>query len=131
MLSILIVNWNSRELLQECLLSLKESGAPKEIVLVDNASTDGSVAMVADDFPQVRLIANLENVGFAAANNRAFTESSGDPVLLLNPDTAVEKGSLEAMAALLEAHPDVGAVAPKLFYPDGTFQRYYNSLPTI
>lgn len=116
MLSILIVNWNTRDYLRACLASLETAcaGVPHEIIVVDNASHDGSAQMVSNLFPEVRLFALPENLGFAAGNNFAFERSRGDWVWLLNPDTEVLGDAPQTMMAFLQAHPKVGAVASAL-----------------
>jgi N-acetylglucosaminyl-diphospho-decaprenol L-rhamnosyltransferase len=142
-LAIIIVNYNTRDLLRDCLRSLEQGAARCEttVWVVDNASPDGSAAMVRAEFPGVRLIASPRNGGFAYANNLALREllaegepatanSSGDSparsslshdyVLLLNPDTVTPPGSLDALVDYMEAHPDVGACGPKLLLADGT-----------
>ncbi|NIV39174.1 MAG: glycosyltransferase, partial [Anaerolineae bacterium] len=98
------VNWNTRELLTQCLASIEmyPPEAAYEVLVVDNASTDGSAAMVRSRFPQVRLIENPENVGFAVANNQAIRLSEGQYALLLNSDTEVYPGALEAMIQFME-----------------------------
>lgn len=123
-LSILIVNWNTRDLTLDCLRSLAAArlSVPHEIILVDNASADGSADAVAAAFPAVTLIRNAENVGFARANNQAFEASRGELILLLNSDTLVAPGQIEKLAAFLETHPKAGVVGPKLLNPDGSFQ---------
>jgi GT2 family glycosyltransferase len=123
-LSILIVNWNTRQLLLDCLQSLADArlAVSSEVIVVDNASADGSADAVAAAFPGVRLVRNSRNVGFAAANNQAYRESSGRHVLLLNSDTLVPAGSLERLVAHLDAHPRVGIVGPQLVYGDGSYQ---------
>jgi GT2 family glycosyltransferase len=123
-LSILIVNWNTRDLLLDCLRSLAAArlAVSHEIIVVDNASVDGSADAVARDYPEARLLRNDENVGFAAANNQAYRASSGGFVLLLNSDTLVPEGSLERMVAYMEMHPQMGVLGPRLEYEDGTFQ---------
>jgi len=89
---------------------------------VDNASHDGSAALVAEQFPEVRLIANDENVGFGQANNQAFAVAHGRYLLVLNPDTIVPPGTLRDLVALGDACPEVGVVGPRLEFEDGTFQ---------
>ncbi len=118
-LSIVIVSWNTRELLQSCLSSVFENAGDLklEVIVVDNASTDGSVAMIRESFPQVRLIENKTNVGFAAANNLVFSQCSADLVLLLNSDTIVVGDALRTLVAFVRAHPEAGAVGPRLLHP--------------
>jgi len=105
-LSIIIVNYKVRELLRQCLQSL--AGAGCEIFVVDNASKDGSVEMVQEEFPEVTLIASDENLGFAKANNLAIKESSGRYLLFLNPDTTVPPETLPEMIKLMDKNPRVG-----------------------
>jgi GT2 family glycosyltransferase len=132
-LSIIIVNWNTRDMLARCLASIYQHPphVPFEVVVVDNASSDGSAAMVRERFPQVRLIENQENVGFARANNQAIQESSGEYLLLFNSDAFVMDDSLSRMVEFIETHPRVGAVGPKLLNPDGSFQASYADFPTL
>lgn len=109
--SIVIVNWNTRNLLRDCLASIQtQTAASHEIVVVDNASADGSAAMVAAEFPEVRLIANTINHGFAGANNQGLAIASGRHLLLLNPDTIILDHAIDRMLGWLAAHPDVGCV---------------------
>lgn len=124
LVSILVVNWNTRDVTLQCLRSLEEArlGVPHEVILVDNASSDGSAGAIAEAFPNVQLIANDRNRGFAAANNQAYAASRGRHVLLLNSDTLVRAGQIEALAAFLESTPEAGVVGPKLLNADGSFQ---------
>ena len=135
-LSIIIVNWNTRDLLAQCLASVLADihASPYlqvETLLVDNASTDGSVQMVRDQFPWVRLLANPENVGFAAANNQAIQQSAGRYVLLLNPDTEVKPGALATLVGFMEAHSQAGAAGACLLNPNGTLQTSCYPFPTL
>jgi N-acetylglucosaminyl-diphospho-decaprenol L-rhamnosyltransferase len=133
-LSVVIVSYNTRELLRGCLDSLfanLDAHVQHEVIVVDNASADGSVAMIRDSFPQVRLLANSQNRGFAASNNQAIRQSSGQHVFLLNPDTSVRKGALDSLMALLEERGDAGVVGPKLLFPDGSFQHSAFTFPTL
>ena len=134
-LSIVIVSWNVKDLLRRCLASvISDQGSGirgAEIVVVDNGSTDGSVAMVREEFPRVCLIANETNVGFTNANNQALAECRGRTLLLLNPDTEVRPGALEAMVAYMDAHPQVGALGPQLLHPDGSVQSSRRRFPTL
>ena len=133
MLSILIVNWNVRDLLRDCLRSVERGrGALDiEVIVVDSASTDGSVAMVAADFPWVKLLPQTENVGFPRGNNIALAQARGDYLLLLNPDTVVLGDGLSELVRFLRAHPDVGAVGPQLLNPDGSVQSSRRRFPTV
>ena len=116
MLSILIVNWKTRDLLRECLASIREhcSALPHETVVVENASADGSAEMVAREFPEVKLLANTKNNGFAGGNNQAYREARGDWIWLLNPDTRVLANAPQTLIAWLESHPRCGGVASAL-----------------
>lgn len=123
-LSVIIVNYNTRDLLRDCLRSVYEQTPSLEIevYVVDNASSDGSADMVAEEFPGVHLTRSAENLGFAKANNVALSEASGDVQILLNPDTVVLDGALEKIVRYLRENPDVGAVCPDLPQPGGTLQ---------
>ncbi len=121
-LTVIIVNWNTRELLRDCLSSLGtgDPDVPREIMVVDNASRDGSPEMVAREFPAVRLIANTENVGFARANNQAIRASRGRYILLLNSDTVVpDPGIFRDWLAFLDDRPEIGASGCRLVTADG------------
>ena len=123
-LSVIIVNWNTRDLLFHCLCSVHETaGRLKfEVFVVDNASCDGSAAMVQENFRQVHLITNQENVGFARANNQAICHSSGRHVMLLNSDTEVYPGALQTLVQFIDAHSMVGGCGPRLLNADGSLQ---------
>lgn len=132
-LSVIIVNWNTRELLAACLTSLYEHplDGQGEVWVVDNASQDGSAALVRQRFPQVRLIENTTNRGFAAANNQAIQASTGRYVVLFNSDALALPGTLNSLVRFLDAHPAVGAVGPMLLNRDGSFQASYAKFPTL
>lgn len=132
-LSISIVNWNVKELLKKCLNSILENkdNLNIEIFVVDNNSKDGSQDMVKKDFPQVKLIENKSNVGYAAANNKALKFSKGKYILLLNPDTEIKPKAIRNMIDFMESNPRAGAIGPKLLNPDGTLQRSCVSFPTL
>jgi len=136
-LSIVIVNWNVRELLRRCLSSLGRGEArlastfTAEVIVVDSASSDGSVEMVRRDFPGVRLIASDENLGYSRGNNLGAAEAGGRYLLLLNPDTEVVGDALATMVRYLDAHPAVGVVGPQLRYPNGTLQSSRRRFPTL
>jgi GT2 family glycosyltransferase len=125
--SVVIVSFNTREDLLGCLASLEH--APKErieeVVVVDNASGDGSVEAVGRLYPQVRVLANPENVGFARANNQGLRASCGRYVLFLNSDAELRPGALEALSATLERCPEVGIAGPRTLNTDGTVQVSY------
>lgn len=132
-LSIIIVSYNVSNLLRECLSSVYEhqDGLSLEIFVVDNASNDDSVQMVAGEFPQVNLIANTANRGFAAANNQAIRQVSGRYTLLLNPDTVILSGALGRLVQVLDENPQVGIVGPKLLNKDGSLQASCSSFPNL
>ncbi len=132
-LSIIIVSWNTRALLAQCLASIYANppAGEFEVWVVDNASSDGSATMVQKRLPQVKLIENPENVGFARANNQAIRKSSGQHVLLLNSDTMVRPNALTNMVAFIAAHPEAGIVGANILNADGTPQSCYGSLPSL
>lgn len=121
--SVVIVNYNVRGFLEQALSSVHRAvrSLRAEVFVVDNNSVDGSVAMVRERFPDVRAIANRENVGFARANNQAIREARGRYLFILNPDTLVQEDTLDRMVAFMDAHPDAGAVGCRILNPDGTF----------
>jgi len=121
-LSVVIVNYNTRDLLRACLRSVQESeGIPDlELFVVDNASTDGSAEMVASEFPWVQLIVSSVNGGYAYANNLALKRCTGDYLLLLNPDTVLPPLALRRMLDFMDAHPEAGAAGPKLIRQNGS-----------
>ena len=122
--SIIIVNWNTRDLLRDCLASVQqETRAVHEIIVIDNSSSDGSVAMVADEFPSVMLVANTDNRGFAGANNQGLAIAHGRYVLLLNPDTVVLDGAIDTMLVWLARHPDVGCVGCQVLERPGVIEQ--------
>jgi GT2 family glycosyltransferase len=121
LISVLVVNHNVRELLRDTLNALENEGWPNlEVIVADNASADGSAAMVQREFPTVRLLPLLENVGYGRANNVAFEQAKGDLILLLNPDVTVTPGCVGHLVRFLENHPDAGAAGPRLVRPDGS-----------
>lgn len=124
-LSVVLVSYNTRELTLRCLRALHEAlgGLSAEVWLVDNASTDGSVAAVGEAFPKVHVLAQDRNLGFGAANNLAMAQASGRYILLLNTDAFVTPGALQTLVAYLETHPSVGVVGPRLLNEDGSLQR--------
>ena len=129
-LSICIVNWNTSGLLVECLRSIHSSVLPLEVILVDNASADFDPDVIIREFPNALLIRNERNEGYAHANNQAIARASGEHVLLLNPDTALHEGALDALVRFMDEHPDAGAAGCKLVRPDGTVDRSCRSFPT-
>lgn len=131
--SVIIVSYNTKELTRKCLASvLASSFAPLEIIVVDNASTDGSVEMIRQEFPQVRLIKNHDNAGFAKANNQAIKIAAGEFVWLLNSDTEAGADSLAETIVRSRIAEDetVAAAIPQLTYPDGSWQSVGGSFPS-
>ncbi len=122
-LSVVIVNYNVKYFLEQCLLSVKEAskGLDVEVFVVDNNSVDASVEMVKEKFPQVRLIENKENFGFSKANNQAIKISKGEYVLLLNPDTVVEDDTFRKVVDFMDNHPDAGGLGVKMIDGKGKF----------
>jgi len=122
-LDIVVVNWNTKALLARTLECVEATVCtPHTCWVVDNGSTDGSVEHVRERFPWVRLIANSDNLGFAAANNQAIMEASGRYVLLLNSDTEAQPGAIDRLVQYMDANPEVGACGPKLLNADRSLQ---------
>ena len=132
MLSILIISFNTRDTTLRCLRAVYAhlDGVAAEVIVVDNASADGSADAVAAEFPQVVLIRSLENAGFGAANNLAMTQAKGDVFLLLNSDAFLSSGALPAMLKVLDDQPKVGVVGPRLLNADGSLQRSCYRFPS-
>ncbi len=132
-LSIVIVNWNTRDLLKNCLESVLRTvhGLTYEVIVEDNASTDGSVAMLQDLFPQVKIIANDENRGFGAANNQAFKIMEGRYALLLNTDAVLTENAVHDLFSFMENHPEAGISCGQLLNRDGSKQNSIASFPTL
>jgi GT2 family glycosyltransferase len=122
-LSVVIVNYNVEHFLEQCLYSVRKAskGIDVEVFVVDNNSVDGSLRMLSDKFPEVILIANKGNLGFSKANNQAIKISSGEYVLLLNPDTVVEDDTFSKVIAFMDAHPDAGGLGVKMVDGKGKF----------
>jgi len=124
-LSIIIISWNTVNLLEQCLVSVFACNIPAqtEIIVADNNSSDKSVAMVREKFPEVKLIVNSENLGFAKANNRVILQSKGEYILLLNSDTIICDDQVIAnMIDYMDTHEEVGACGCQLIFPDGKHQ---------
>jgi hypothetical protein len=132
-LSIIIVNWNTQDILRDCLRSIYEQGCERdiEVIVIDNASTDGSVEMVKKDFPQVTLIENSRNLGFARANNIGIHQSSGRYICLVNSDVIVLNGCIEKLISFMDNHPAAGMVGPRILNQDRTLQPSCRHFPTI
>jgi GT2 family glycosyltransferase len=132
-LSVILVNWNTRDLLRACLASIYQS-APDvdlEVWVVDNASSDGSLDMAREHFPQVKLIENRDNLGFARANNQALALARGRYAMLLNTDTLVQPGAFNRMARFADAQADAGVVGCRLLNADGSLQPSWAGFPTL
>jgi GT2 family glycosyltransferase len=131
--SIVIVSWNACAYLRDCLRSIRNTtgSVVKEIIVVENASSDGSAEMVSAEFPEVILIPTGKNLGFARANNVGISQSSGSMVALINSDVLVHADCMQRLAAFLETNPEVGLVGPKVLNGDGSVQRTCNRLPTL
>lgn len=135
-LSVVVASWNVREALRDCLLSVEGeiarlAPARVEVVVVDNASSDGSPAMVAAEFPQVRLIRNAGNAGFARATNQGIAAARGPLLLLLNPDTLVIPGALATLMRFMREHAEAGAAGACLVNPDGSLQASASPSPGL
>ena len=132
-LSIIIVSWNTVDLLAQCLASIYAypPSCLFEVLVVDNASTDASLQMVREQFPQVELIENKINVGFAGANNQAIRQCSGRYLLLLNPDTEVKPQTFDVLVCFMETQAQVGAVGARTLNSDGTLQTSCYPAPTL
>jgi GT2 family glycosyltransferase len=122
-LSIIIVSYNTKDVIVDCLESiLTANNITKKIFVIDNASTDGSSDFIKDNFPLVHLVANTENVGFAAANNQVLPQCKGKYIFFLNPDTEVVSDTFSEAISFMDANPSVGLAGTKIINPDGTLQ---------
>lgn len=132
-LSVVVLSWNTRDLLAECLDALDRGRGALvvEVIVIDNGSRDASADMVASRYPWARLIRNSENRGYAAGVNQGLALATGARVCLLGSDTRGEPDALPRLCAFLDAHPKAGAVAPRLVNPDGTTQRACMRFPTL
>jgi hypothetical protein len=131
--SVCIANWNCRDYLRDCLHSLLHSpqGVSAEVIVADNASSDGAADMVAREFPDVVLIRNDENLGFARASNQAAARATGRHIFFLNNDTVVPPQTLARLVAFADTHPNVGMVGPRLRDGNGRLQISYRRKPTL
>lgn len=131
--SVIIVNWNTREILCNCLRSVYEQTCDiiYEVIVVDNASADGSAEMIKQAFPQAILIENKENRGFAAANNQGIKIAKGRYVLLLNPDTIVLDGAIQKSVAYADGHQDIGVLGCQVWLNDKEIQQTCFSFPSV
>lgn len=132
-LSVVVVNWNAKDYLEKCLASIFKNSPSFdfEVMVVDNASTDGSQDLVKTKFPQTKLILNKRNLGYSGAANRALGETNSPYLFLLNSDTEVLPGSLELMVEFGKNHPQAGAIGPMLVNADGTLQYSCRKFPSF
>lgn len=132
-LSIIVVSWNVCDLLRVCLRSVFDTavGIDLEVIVIDSASSDETVSMIQREFPQVRLVACDENVGFAKGNNIGLEMAQGELLFLLNPDTVVQSGAIASLTNYLTQNEQVGMVAPQLLNEDGTVQSSRRRFPTL
>lgn len=132
-LSVVVLSWNTKDLTLACLRALfaETPAHAREVIVVDNGSSDGSADAIAAQFPQVRLLRNADNRLYAAANNQGVAVASGEYVCTLNSDTEVRPGALDQLVDFLREHADYGAAAPKLLDPDGSVQRACMRFPTL
>lgn len=131
--SIVIVNWNTYGLLHQCLDSVYRAGTDcvVEVIVVDNGSTDNSVDMITERFPEVILIRNDQNLGFARANNQGLSRGKGRYFLLLNSDTIVNPGSVDMLVDVADQNPQLGVVGPKVLNMDGSIQNSCGGFPSF
>jgi GT2 family glycosyltransferase len=130
-LSIVIVSYNTRELLRQCLESVRRHEPAAQVIVVDNASRDGSAAMVRAGFPEVDVIESAQNLGFAGANNLGLERATGAFVVLLNSDTVIEDDGLSRCASWVREHPELGAASPRLMGADGIPQHCLFRFPSV
>ena len=132
MVSFIIPNWNHKQLLFECISSIFDTtnSIPKEVIVIDNASTDGSSEYINEAFREIHWIQNDSNLGYARAVNQGVELSRGDLLFFLNNDTKLLENTTERLSSFLAENPDAGAVAPLLCYPDGRLQISCRRFPT-
>jgi len=132
-ISVIIVSWNARGYLRDCLQSIRNTGRGciREVIVVDNASSDGSPEMTAREFPEVKLIQTGENLGFAKANNRGLEIAAGTYLALVNSDVVVQPQCFQKLLAFLDSRPEVGLAGPRIFGRDGRLQRSCRLLPGV
>ena len=133
-LSIIIVNWNVRDLLDRCLASIYAADIDAdslEIIVVDSASDDGSIKMVGDKYPAVKLMSEADNIGFTRGNNIGLEQAQGEYLLLLNPDTEVSRDGIGTLIDFMQANPKLGIAGPKTLNSDGSHQSTRRRFPTL
>jgi GT2 family glycosyltransferase len=132
-LSIVILCWNDMKVIGDCLRSIysETQGIDIEVIVSDNGSTDGSVEFIHQHYPLARVLENGRNLGFARGNNEGIAQSSGQYILILNPDTIIHDGALEKWIAFADQHPEAGAFGCRVLNVDGSFQHSGRPFPTI
>jgi GT2 family glycosyltransferase len=132
-LSVVIICWNDLRVIRECLRSIfaGAQSADLEVIVSDNGSTDGSVQFIHENYPQVRVVENGANLGFAKGNNAGIRAAQGEFVLILNPDTIIHEGSLDKFVAFANQHPEAGAFGCRILNLDGTYQVSCRLFPTV
>jgi len=132
-LSIIVICWNDLKVITDCLSSIfaRTHSVDFEVIVSDNGSTDGSVAVIRQQFPQVQVIENGRNLGFAKGNNVGIRASRGDYVLILNPDTYIHEGTLDKWLDFADRHPEAGAFGCRVLNPDGSYQESARPFPTL
>jgi GT2 family glycosyltransferase len=132
-LSVVIICWNDLRVLRECLRSIYQGthSTVFEVLVSDNGSTDGSVEFIRQNYPDVRVLENRANLGFAKGNNVGIRASSADYVLILNPDTIIHDGALDRLVEFAQKHPEAGAFGCRVLNPDGTYQTSARLFPTV
>jgi len=132
-ISVIIVSWNAREFLSDCLNSIRKSGGEsvREVIVVDNGSSDASAEMVSEQFPEVTLERSKENLGFARGNNLGIQRATGEYLALINSDVVLHPGSLDQLASCLSRRHEVGLVAPRVLGADGRLQPTCRRLPSV
>jgi GT2 family glycosyltransferase len=132
-LSIVIVCWNDLRVIRDCLRSIFETARKTdfEVIVSDNGSTDGSIEFVRENYPQVHVVENRENLGFSKGNNAGIRVAKGDYVLILNPDTIIHDGALDRWVERADAHPEAGAFGCRVLNPDGSWQLSARPFATV
>jgi GT2 family glycosyltransferase len=132
-LSVIVVNWNTKDFLLQCLGLIYQfvKGLEKEVIVVDNGSIDGSLVAARERFPETMFIENQINLGFAEANNQALSLSKGKYILLLNPDTRMKEGNIESLLSFMDSHPEAGIVGAQLLNADGSKQNSIANFPSL
>jgi GT2 family glycosyltransferase len=132
-LSIVILTWNDKKVVVDCLRSIYNQSTSEawEVIISDNGSSDGSIEMIREIYPQIQVFENGRNLRFAKANNVGIRASTGEYILILNPDTIIHDGSLESMLRFADAHPEAGAFGCKVLNADGSYQTSAQPFPTV